>query len=48
MRMQSVYVVSCDRCYSEIESVSTTATCPKCGRVIRLEWGKPVTMEPKK
>lgn len=48
MRTQSVYAAICDRCSAEIESTSTETACPKCGRVIRLEWDKPATIEVKK
>lgn len=48
MRAQSVFVAECDRCNAEIESTSVETKCPKCGRVIRLEWDKPATIEVKK
>lgn len=48
MRMKSVYACTCDRCHADIESTGVSVTCPKCGQVIRLEWDKPATLEPKK
>ena len=45
MRRHSVYEFVCE-CGTTIESEEPQCKCPKCGRLIRLDWRKEETHEP--
>jgi DNA-directed RNA polymerase subunit RPC12/RpoP len=38
MRLRSVYVTSCNRCFRAIESETPEITCQNCGLTILIQW----------
>jgi Zn finger protein HypA/HybF involved in hydrogenase expression len=46
-RPKSVYVTTCHKCGSEIQSETKEGACSNCHQAYRLEWGDSRDMLPK-